>query len=126
MSHLLWKYYWEDDVDRFRRLLAPPGQASQSVSKSPAIGSSGGYLGAASPGAPGTSPRTGPKPRKTSTYFNTPGKTKDGNTGLGKAEVNSRDYAGLTVLLRAASSTASNAADYVRALLAHPAIDLYV
>lgn len=126
MSHLLWKYYWEDDVDRFRRLLAPPGQASQSFSRSPAIASSGVHLGATSPNGSGTSPRTGPKPRKGSSYFNTPGKSKDANTGLGKAEVNSRDHAGLTVLLRAAASTAANAADYIRALLAHPAIDLYV
>ena len=125
MSHLLWKYYWENDVDRFRRLLAPPGQASQSISKSPGVGITGGFLGAGSPGGPGTSPRTGPKPRKTSSHF-TPGKAKDGNTGLGKTEVNSRDHAGLTVLLRAASSTASNAADFVSCLLAHPAIDIYV
>ncbi|KAH8176857.1 regulator of chromosome condensation (RCC1) repeat domain-containing protein [Sarocladium implicatum] len=125
MSHLLWKYYWENDVDRFRRLLAPPGQISQSVSKSPGISTTGGFLGAGSPGAPATSPRNGPKPRKTSSHF-TPGKTKDGNTGPGKSEVNSRDHAGLTILLRAASSTASNAADFVSSLLAHPAIDIYV
>lgn len=75
MSHRLWKYYCEDDIDGFRRLLAPPG------------------------------PKLHP--------------------GLSRAEVNSRDHAGLTVLLRAASSTKPVARDFVKALLDHPSLDLF-
>ena len=124
MSHLLWKYYWENDVDRFRRLLAPTSYNAQSVSKSPAVGGSGSFFGG-SPGISGTSPRPAVKQRRTSGHPQTPGKSKDNNTHLGRNEVNSRDHAGLTILLRAASSTDSNAHEFVRALVEHPAIDLY-
>ncbi|KAF4457270.1 hypothetical protein F53441_744 [Fusarium austroafricanum] len=124
MSHLLWKSYWENDVDRFRRLLAPTSYNAQSVSKSPAIGGSSGFL-AGSPGAPGTSPRPAAKQRRASGHPQTPGKSKDGNTHFGRTEVNSRDHAGLTMLLRAASSIDPNAHEFVRALVEHPAIDLY-
>lgn len=125
MSHLLWKYYWENDVERFRRLLAPTSHNAQSVSKSPAVGGSGSFFGG-SPGIPGTSPRPAAKQRRTSGHPQTPGKSRDNNTHLGRTEVNSRDHAGLTILLRAASSTDPNAYKFVRALVEHPAIDLYV
>ncbi|RSM03503.1 hypothetical protein CDV31_010499 [Fusarium ambrosium] len=124
MSHLLWKYYWEDDVDRFRRLLAPTSYNAQAVSRSPAIGGSGSFFGG-SYGGPGTSPRSVTKQRRASGHPQTPAKSKDANTNLGRAEINSRDHAGLTVLLRAASSTDPNAYEFVRALIEHPAIDLY-
>ncbi|KAJ9151213.1 BTB/POZ domain-containing protein 1 [Pleurostoma richardsiae] len=117
MSHLLWKYYWEDDVERFRRLLAPAGYNAPPAARNPNIGAGGG-----SPGAFGTSPRAVTKPRKAYGF----GGSKAGSTGLGKAEVNSRDHAGLTILLRAASSTSDNAITIVRALTEHPAIDIYV
>ncbi|KAF9875954.1 BTB/POZ domain-containing protein [Colletotrichum karsti] len=122
MSHLLWKYYWENDVDRFRRLLAPAGHSTQAVTRSPGIGPgpSGG-----SPGGYGTSPRN-VKPRKSSAVGINPGASKNSNTTLGKPEINSRDHAGLTVLLRAASSTNLDAIFFVQALLEHPSIDLYV
>lgn len=125
MSHLLWKYYWENDVDKFRRLLAPAGPNAHAVSKSPAIGSAqGGYLGG-SPIGLGTSPRPSNKSRRPSGYATGPGKSKDTSLSLGRAEVNSRDHAGLTVLLRAASSTDPNTHDFVQALIDHPAIDIY-
>jgi ankyrin repeat protein len=44
---------------------------------------------------------------------------------LGKAEVNSRDHAGLTILLRASSSTDPSAILFVQALLENLAMDLY-
>ncbi|KAK8069641.1 hypothetical protein PG994_006257 [Apiospora phragmitis] len=111
MSHLLWKYYWENDVDRFRRLLAPAGYSQNTYpSKSP------GIVGVGSPGAFGTSPRPLAKSRKVS---------GQASAGFSKADLNSRDHAGLTLLLRAASSTSANAILFVEALLDHPAIDLY-
>ena len=122
MSHLLWKCYWNNDVEKFRRLLAPGGYNPPATSKSSAvaIGSQG------SPASCATSPRPTPKGRKP---FGAPGGSqgsKSAPSGLGKAEVNSRDHVGLTILLRASSSTEPNAILFVRALLDHPAIDLYI
>jgi hypothetical protein len=121
MTHLLWKHYWEDDVDRFRRLLAPAGPGTQSGPRSsgltPGITGSPGY---------GTSPRSATKSRKLPGFGTGSGSTRHGHGGLGRNEVNSRDQAGLPVLLRAASSTANNAISFVEALLEHPAIDIYV
>lgn len=130
MSHLLWKSYWENDVDRFRRLLAPAssGYHAQISSRSPGIGVGNfGHGGGGSPSVHGTSPRA-TKSRKSSGYgtWTGAGSGSGGAAGvLGKAEVNARDAAGLTILLRAASSTDPRAAEFVRVLLAHPAVDLY-
>ncbi|KAH8666783.1 BTB/POZ domain-containing protein [Xylariales sp. PMI_506] len=110
MSHLLWKYFWEDDVDRFCRLLAP---ASHPYNSYP---SKGAGAGVGSPGAFSHSPRTTAKSRKVS---------NQSASAYSKTEVNSRDHAGLTILLRAASSTTPSAITFVAALLDHPAIDLY-
>ncbi|KUI69895.1 BTB/POZ domain-containing protein 1 [Cytospora mali] len=122
MSHLLWKSYYDDNVDKFRRLLAPAGYTAQSASKSPNIGAGG----AGSPGAFGTSPRNVAKARKASGFGPGAGNARSGNTNFGRAEVNSRDHVGLTILLRAASSTSENAIAFVEILLDHPAIDIYV
>lgn len=125
MSHLLWKYYWENDVERFRRLLAPAGASSQNISKSPVTTHIASFPGH-SPGAVASSPRTGGKTKKG--YGFSPGvaKTRDANANIGKSEVNSRDHAGLTILLRAASSVDPKAQEFVQALIDHPAVDLYV
>ncbi|RCI15745.1 hypothetical protein L249_3324 [Ophiocordyceps polyrhachis-furcata BCC 54312] len=122
MSHLLWKYYWENDVDRFRRLLAPGGFTSHaSAAKSTAIGSGG-----SSPGGLGTSPRNAYKNRRPQAFSSASTRSRDGGSSLGRSDVNSRDHAGLTLLLRAASSTDTRAIEFVQALAEHPSIDLYV
>ncbi|KAI0477355.1 hypothetical protein GGR56DRAFT_636912 [Xylariaceae sp. FL0804] len=118
MSHLLWKYYWENDVDKFRRLLAPAGY-SQTPSKSPGHG-------VGSPGPFGSSPRALTKTRKASGFGANIAGAKNAGNSLGKADVNSRDHSGLTILLRAASSTSSQATCFVEALLEHPAVDIYI
>lgn len=138
MSHLLWRSYWQDDVDRFCRLLAPAsGYAAPSTSRGPNVGGGagagvGGIASAAaagSPGAVGASPARAPtsKMRKPSAHLGGTGGGGGGAGGaaMGKAEVNSRDHAGLTLLLRAASSVSPNAVAFVRALLEHPALDIY-
>jgi len=117
MTHQLWKYYVEDDVDRFRGLLSP---GAQNGVRGPSLASAAG----ASPGY-GTSPRTAPKSRKLQGFGTGSGGARHGHGGLGRNEVNSRDHAGLTLLLHAASSTAENAISFVEALLEHPAIDIY-
>ncbi|KAI1387700.1 uncharacterized protein F4822DRAFT_407326 [Hypoxylon trugodes] len=118
MSHLLWKYYWENDVDKFRRLLAQAGY-SQTPSKSSGTG-------VGSPGAFGSSPRAVTKSRKASGFGLTAIAPKNASSSLGKGDINSRDYSGLTILLRAASSVSPNAILFVEALLDHPAIDIYI
>lgn len=120
MTHLLWKSFWEDDVDRFRRLLSPGAHGAQSVTR-PNLSSPGGN----SPGGLGTSPRPPVRSRKPPGPGTGQGHARHGNTGYAKSEVNSRDHAGLTLLLRAASLTTENALGFVEALLAHPAIDIY-
>ncbi|KFA76393.1 hypothetical protein S40288_04792 [Stachybotrys chartarum IBT 40288] len=125
MSHLLWKYYWDNDVDRFRRLLAPSSSSSQALSKSPVIGSHGGAHAGGSPGTFGTPPRPHTKSRRVSGQTSATPKLKDNNVTLSRSDVNSRDYAGLTVLLRAAASTNPNAQEFIKALIAHPGIDLH-
>ncbi|PQE33716.1 hypothetical protein CJF32_00009116 [Rutstroemia sp. NJR-2017a WRK4] len=129
MSNLLWKYYLEDDVEKFRRLLANTSHTSHNTSKGygggPAFSNSfGNKVG--SPGAFGTSPKTFMKNRKTSSPAVNIGGNKGNANALSRAELNSRDYAGLTVLHRAASSTATNAISFATALIEHPLIDLYV
>jgi inhibitor of Bruton tyrosine kinase len=113
MSHQLWKSYWENDVDRFRRLLAPAShsQGGAYPSKSPGTG-------VGSPGGFGGSPRIVAKGRRAV--------GGGGGAGFSRAEINSRDHAGLTLLLRASSSPAGTAIAFAEALLDHPAIDLYL
>lgn len=115
----LWKCFWDNDIDNFCRLLAPA-----SHSQTPVKGSGPGGVG--NLGALGTSPRSVTKSRKVSGLGTNPLGTKASAGNFGKAEVNSRDYCGLTLLLRAASSTSSDAVAFVQALLGHPAIDIYV
>jgi len=114
----LWKCYWENDIDNFCRLLSP-GAVSQAPIK-------GVGTGVGSPSVLSTSPRSLPKSRKVSGLGVGFGGTKNGVNNFGKAEINSRDYAGLTLLLRVASSSSSDAVTYAQALLDHPAIDIYV
>ncbi|CAK7566316.1 MAG: hypothetical protein SEPTF4163_004256 [Sporothrix epigloea] len=134
----LWSCYIADNVERFRRLLAPKGHSAQAAAvwNTNAVGSGpgGGLSGSSSLGDIGgspyvTSPRasTG-KSRKSSNHGYGNIQAKSGAAGgiIGKNEVNSRDHAGLTILLRAAASPSGNAVHFVQALLEHPAIDIYV
>lgn len=124
MTHLLWKAYWDDDVGRFRRLLSPGNYGAQNAARSPSIGT--GLGGPGGPGGLGTSPRPPARSRKNPGQGTPSGNSRHGGGGLGRNEVNSRDYAGLTILLRAASSTSENALPFVEALLAHPSIDIHL
>lgn len=135
----LWSCYIADNVERFRRLLALTGHSAQAAAvwnanSSAGGGGGGGGGGSSGPGDIGgspyaTSPRASAgKSRKTSGFgagFG-PARSGAGSGGIGKAEINSRDHAGLTILLRAAASTSDSAVLFVQALLEHPAIDIYV
>lgn len=84
----------------------------------------GGSVG--SPSGFATSPRVAVKSRKVSGQAGNLGSGKGGSLGLGRAEINSRDHAGLTILHRAVSSSSESAISFAMALLEHPAIDLYI
>ncbi|KAK4145184.1 uncharacterized protein C8A04DRAFT_35909 [Dichotomopilus funicola] len=121
MTHQLWKHYWEDDVDRFRRLLAPASHGAQGGPRTSNLS----LAGAGSPGY-GTSPRPATKSRKAPGFGTGSGGGRHGHSGgIGRSEINGRDHAGLTILLRAASSTGENSIAFVEALLDHAAIDIY-
>ena len=79
-----------------------------------------------SPSGFAASPRAVVKGRKVSGQAGNFGAGKGGNSGLGRAEVNSRDHAGLTILHRAVSSPSESAISFAMALLEHPTIDLYI
>ncbi|KAJ5051757.1 uncharacterized protein L3040_001529 [Drepanopeziza brunnea f. sp. 'multigermtubi'] len=127
MSHLLWKHYHNEDVDKFRHLLTQGGQNTPFSSKSYGGLANTQSLGSltGSPGGFATSPRTLTKNRKACGQHGNASSTKGVCGGLGKVEVNCRDHAGLTILHRAASSSSENARSFALALLEHPAIDLY-
>lgn len=120
MSGYLWKSYFEDDVDSFRHVLESAAHTSRTGAPKGPAGRSGGAYGLGLNGSPGSfsaSPFVGAKGRKT------PGAAA---LTLSRADVNSRDATGMTVLHHAASSTAENAILFVQALLEHPLVDLYV
>lgn len=125
MSGYLWKYYLEDDVESFRHLLEgasfhvrPPAPRSNTVAQQPgAFGSAGAFIG--SPGSLGTSPTLMTRTRRDF------GGTPRSGTALTRADINSKDANGLTILHHAASSTSDNAFAFATALLEHPLTDLY-
>jgi alpha-tubulin suppressor-like RCC1 family protein len=120
MSSQLWKYYLQDDVDRFRHLLETasynvrPNQHKAQSMQTPAAVSS-------SPGTLSTSPTLLAKMRKPSNFSPHAGNMPS----LTKADINWRDSNGMTLLHHAASSTTENALEFAQALVEHPLIDLY-
>jgi hypothetical protein len=122
----LWKYFQDDEIERFRKLLANAVQTPQYSAKGHGGGGLGHGLGmvAGSPGGTySTSPRVA-KNRKASGQAGGPG-GKGASHGVTRSDVNSRDYAGVPLLGRIASSAAESAIDFGLALIEHPWIDLY-
>jgi alpha-tubulin suppressor-like RCC1 family protein len=120
-SSLLWTYYENDDIDKFRRLLSDGRAAHKSYG-----GLGGNVHGIGSlVGSPSGFGTSATKQRKVSGQAgNANGKTT--STNLSRAEINSRDHAGLTILHRAASSNLESATSFALALLEQPSIDLYI
>ncbi|KAI4726313.1 hypothetical protein E4T49_05943 [Aureobasidium sp. EXF-10728] len=121
MSSHLWKYYLQDDVDRFRHLLEtasynvrPHQHRAQSMQTPAAVSSS--------PGTLSTSPTLTAKARKPSNFSPNAGNMPP----LTRADINWRDANGMTLLHHAASSTSENALEFAQALVEHPLIDLYL
>ncbi|KAF2755743.1 hypothetical protein EJ05DRAFT_113896 [Pseudovirgaria hyperparasitica] len=114
MSGYLWKYYFEDNVDAFRQLLEVSSYNVRANTSKASPLAQGHALG--SPGSLGTSPTLLSKLRRV---------VPSGTTSLTRADINSKDSLGLTILHYAASSPSPNAPNFALALLEHPLTDLY-
>ncbi|KAL2044695.1 hypothetical protein N7G274_002469 [Stereocaulon virgatum] len=130
MSTLLWKYYFENDVDQFRQVLA---RATYNTSAQSTRGGGSGKAIAGSPGATlATSPTVTSKSGKSSGWNVT--RTSSSNTTpkslanltLNRADINWRDAHGVTLLHHIASSVDGCASEFANALLQLPLLDLYV
>ena len=117
MSALLWRHFFEDDIDGFRQTLA-----------------NALYIGTHTKGTPGSTaaPTTlSGSPGRTlasSPVLKNKGKSRKGapTIVLTRADVNFRDGSGNTLLHYMASSTGQNAFDFALAFLQVPFLDLYV
>ena len=132
MSTLLWKYFFENDVDNFRQVLARATyNASAQHVKGGAKGSHTGT--ATSPGAAlATSPTlTSKSPRQPSynvskaVSHNATTKSS-ANLTLNRVDVNWQDSHGMTLLHHIVSSTNGHASEFAIALLRLPILDLYL
>jgi len=120
MSGYLWKYYLEDDVDNFRHVLSTTTHTGRGSTQKGLASRQGGAQSAAlnsSPGSYGASPMLSSKGRKTGLAA---------TASISRADINSRDAAGLTILHHAASSTAESSVEFAQALLEQPWADLYI
>jgi hypothetical protein len=130
MSNLLWRFYLEDNVDKFKSLLAnghyTPQYASKGHGGGPPYSTSLGIV-VGSPGSGfGISPRTPVKNRKSSGHAGNMSGTKGQNNAFSRADLNCRDQSGLTILHRAVSSTSDTSLQFAMALIEHPNVDLYL
>lgn len=114
MSYPLWKYFFDDDVDGFRRYLA---KATFDRNASKAVGGANiGSLKVGSPGQLATSP-------------NVPVRSKRNHATkvvLTRSDINARDGFGRTLLHHAVSSNSENTLEFVKTLIEIPLLDLYV
>lgn len=127
MSSTLLKYFLQDDVDSFKRLLAnvsnaPTGQRSVPGSITPKIGSPS--YGS----SPSAISRNQKKVIGTSPGASTPdrsGYVRGTASPWSRTQVNARDQNGRTLLHLIASSPKSTAIEFANALLELPFVDIY-
>ena len=129
MSVHLWRFYLENDVERFRQYLADANYTTHGQKVAGGSTSAHAAFKIGSPSTLATSPRTPLKSRKSGDGRGLTGHGKGGQGGahaLTRADVNSRDTNGCTILHYAASSAENSGFAFVQALLEVPFIDLYV
>ena len=114
MSHYLWRYYLQDDLENFRHLLA-----TASYSGGSSRISLGGATGGLAVGSPGRGLATSPNLKNKSK-----GRASTSIT-LTRGDLNSRDSHGVTLLHHMASSNAPSAPEFALDLLKAPFLDLY-
>ncbi|KAI9659653.1 MAG: hypothetical protein M1831_003734 [Alyxoria varia] len=132
MSGLLWKYFLEDDVERFQQLLEgadTPGRsrAQRKIPSTDTLGERG--AGPINGFVQGTSPLSSPRSRDPieKGYAHAQDISSLAKTvALSRADLNKRDDKGLTILHYAVSSITYTANAFALALVSHPYVDLYV
>jgi alpha-tubulin suppressor-like RCC1 family protein len=128
MSAYLWRHFLQQDVDAFRQFVADATFTSASSSRPGASSNVSQKLG--SPATTSSLPTPLPKTRKSLGgpqygIRNQDGKAHGQPVALTRADINSRDGFGRTLLHHVASSRQSNAVEFVTALLSVPYLDLY-
>ena len=123
MSTFLWKYFFENDIENFQRVLARAAYNTTAQTK-------GGKSNAGSNGvvgSPGAAFATSPSLSRSlkGSPEHTAQKSLSSIT-LNRASINWRDSHGVTLLHYIASLTADNTADFAIALLQQPLLDLYI
>ncbi|EXJ53896.1 hypothetical protein A1O7_09232 [Cladophialophora yegresii CBS 114405] len=125
MSYNLWRCLFEDDVDAFRHYLAN-ATVSSTAPRTTSTGQGFG-LKSSSPGNLAASPKTSLKYRKSSGHTPTnatPG--KNAGAVLTRADLNTKDSFGRTILHHAASLRSEDALQFVKVLLEMPFLDLSI
>ncbi|RKF77983.1 BTB/POZ domain-containing protein 1 [Golovinomyces cichoracearum] len=122
MSHLLWECYYNEELDKFKRLLSNGiNDVHQHHSVKGGNSNNHGSIFVS------TKPfKDIPNQRKISARNEISSRGKESLPLISRADINNQDYAGLTILHRAVSSTAKNMNGFAIALVDHPAIDLHV
>ncbi|KAI4248256.1 MAG: hypothetical protein LQ352_005974, partial [Teloschistes flavicans] len=134
MSALLWKAYFENDVDQFRHLLA---NASFTPSTTHLKATSGAFKGlhGLPAGNPSTNLATSPTlshKHKKAVHGGLTGTNHAKGTKsapsliLSRADINVKDSSGCTLLHHVASSANADAVQFANAILDLPLLDLYV
>ena len=116
MSQYLWRYYLEDDLDSFGQLLAT-ATFSGSHTRTTVHNNSTNAIA----GSPGSGLATSPTLKSKSK-----GGRSSGSITVTRADLNSKDSHGLTLLHYMASSDAESASAFALELLRAPMLDLYV
>jgi alpha-tubulin suppressor-like RCC1 family protein len=135
MSSKLWEYFIQDDVESFSRYLANAtfaGPRASGVSGAAATAATAATLSSKT-GSPGSMIPSSPNPTKQrkasagSPATSVPDRSgfQRGNTALSRADVNTRDHFGRTLLHHIASSPKPTASSFARALLEIPFLDIY-
>lgn len=133
MSALLWRAFFEDDVEHFRQLLANATYSTTSAQSKGGVGSSLAPYGT-SAASPGTSLSTSPTLNHKGKRLGSGGFHGDiSNRGLKnpnslvltRANINCKDLNGCTLLHHIASSPSGDAVQFAKALLDVPGLDLY-
>lgn len=122
MSTYLWQYYFENDVEKFRQVLAHATYSTSANAARSGVAGRGG--GSVAIGSPGTSLSKSPtltwKNKKVHSVH------EEGNVTITRTDVNWRDAHGVTLLHYIASSTKESAPHFASALLQVPFLDLYM
>src|SRR5437763_6960680 len=128
MSAYLWQYFLQDDVDAFRRFVADATFSSSGSSRTAACSNISHQI--SSPTAASSLPTSVPKSRKSLGPLQHGASSQEKKAqgrpvALTRADINSKDDIGRTLLHHAASSCQPNALEFVNVLLGIPFLDIY-